>query len=115
MTWLDLCRDRPCAGCGADDGTIVPAHANHLGKGVGFKCPDWSVCALCMKCHAYLDGDDDRERRREFWQRCWVTHMSALCEAGLVVPLGHKEREQKVVKLAKSLPRTKPDWGPRAA
>lgn len=114
--WLSLCRNRPCSGCGAEDGTIVPAHANHLGKGMGFKCPDWTVSPLCMKCHAYLDGSDDRNSRHEFWEKVWLIHMAALCEAGLIAPLGHKERERRPVRLAKNLPRIKPRWdGPEAA
>lgn len=116
MNWLDLCRGRACIACRRDDGTIVPAHRNE-GKGMGMKTSDWTVIPLCGMCHNWYDnGMESREDKRVFWKRFWVAHMLVLCEAGLVTPLGHKERERRPVRLAKSLPRVKPDWnGPSAA
>ena len=57
----DLCRDRSCACCGAQDGTIVPAHRNGGGlKGMGLKSPDSWVLPLCFGCHK--DYDEGRWR-----------------------------------------------------
>lgn len=115
MNWLDLCRGRPCIACGADDGTIVPAHRNE-GKGMGIKSLDAFCVPLCLQCHTAYDNGQiwDRESKREFWRTCWFMHMFALCEAGLVTPLGHKERERRPVRLAKTVDRNPPPWRPAA-
>lgn len=106
--WLSLCKGSLCAGCDADDGTIVPAHANsqEFGKGTGRKADDWTVVPLCMTCHDRLDkGGESREAKRHFWQRCWVRHMQRVCRAGEVAPVGAKERERAYKRLPKILPR----------
>lgn len=56
---LRQAKDAPCMNCGAEDGTIVPAHENSLaaGKGYGIKSDDL-VAFLCLKCHQILDGPD---------------------------------------------------------
>ena len=95
MNWLDLCRNRPCIACGRDDGTIVPAHANHLGKGVSLKCPDFSVIPLCWTHHQYLDGSAPREEKRAFWRENWTRHLLALAEAGLIQPTGQRTIQRR--------------------
>lgn len=54
---LDRANGAPCANCGAEDGTTVPAHSNHLedGKGTGLKAHDL-VAHLCYACHNIVDG-----------------------------------------------------------
>lgn len=87
--WAALCKDRPCIRCGADDGTIVPAHANQirLGKGMGYKAEPWTVVPLCLKCHTWLDnGQADRLQMQETYAVCWTNHMTALLMAGLIGP-----------------------------
>lgn len=114
MNWLDLCRNRPCANCGAQDGTIVPAHRNE-GKGMGIKTHDAYCCPLCMSCHhAYDNGPASLDEKRQLWRDLWIIHMSALIEAELIAPVGSKVRELRPQKLAKILPRDNP-WPPRAA
>lgn len=106
--WLSLCKDQQCSGCGADDGTVVPAHANsqEFGKGMGHKADDWTVVPLCMTCHDRLDkSGEPREVKRAFWERCWNRHMKRLFRAGLVAPVGAKERERVYKRLPKILPR----------
>lgn len=55
---LDLARELPCQNCGADDGTISPAHSNFSehGKGKGLKAHDVFWAALCNACHRWLDN-----------------------------------------------------------
>ena len=54
---LRLARDQACANCGAQDGTVVAAHSNHVdhGKGWAIKANDCFTAHLCWKCHAWLD------------------------------------------------------------
>jgi len=49
-------RSNPCGNCGAEDGTIVGAHANWpwANKGGSIKADD-VVASLCFRCHAWLD------------------------------------------------------------
>lgn len=108
--WLSLCRGRACIACGIDDGTVVPAHANHLGKGVSLKCPDWTVVPLCMTHHAWLDGPAPREEKRMAWQQWWTMYHMALCEAEMVKPAKPEYRIPRFV------PRNPDGWGgPEAA
>jgi hypothetical protein len=116
--WMALCSGRACIACGRNDETVVAAHSNQQahGKGKGIKAESWTCLPLCRACHYAFDHDMERNKVGEFWARHWAFHMVALCSAGLVIPLGHKERERRPVRLAKSLPRVKPDWnGPEAA
>jgi len=62
--YLNKVRDIPCQLCGAEDGTIVPAHysgymSHQLGKGMGKKAWDHCVAALCRSCHAIMDSYKD--------------------------------------------------------
>lgn len=106
--WAKLCKDRPCIGCGADDGTIVPAHANEimLGKGMGLKALPWTQVPLCMRCHAELDnGQADRETLRAQWRTYWVAHMFGLLQADLVQVAGNVPRGTQHKPISKILPR----------
>jgi hypothetical protein len=85
--WAKLCKDRPCVRCGADDGTIVPAHANQqrLGKGMGLKAEPWTVIPLCHKCHTWLDnGQANRLELLEAYTHGWNRHMANLLADGLI-------------------------------
>ncbi|PHR03338.1 MAG: hypothetical protein COB29_13270 [Sulfitobacter sp.] len=52
-------KGRPCFVCGAQDGTIVPAHVNYHNFARGFKASDARIAALCKKCHDEHDGCGD--------------------------------------------------------
>lgn len=82
---LDHANGACCQNCGAQDGTVVAAHANrqHLGKGVGFKAMDIFSAHLCCRCHAWLDhggaGMDPTGRyqatRADKWEMfCYAMH-----------------------------------------
>lgn len=105
MNWLDLCRNRPCIACGADDGTIVPAHSNQQahGKGKGIKSGDWTVIPCCASCHFQFDHVMPRDKAREFWAVNWAAHMAALCQAELVTPAGMRVVERRPRPLTKIL------------
>jgi len=62
--YLDRVKDLSCRLCGAEDGTIVPAHysgymSHKLGKGMGQKASDHCVAALCHSCHTQMDSYKD--------------------------------------------------------
>ena len=79
---LDRIGELPCVRCGADDGTIVGCHYSGdlqhlLGKGMGSKCTDAAVAALCYKCHSHMDTYQDgntAERSEEFLYLIIITH-----------------------------------------
>lgn len=106
--WAKLCRDRPCVRCGADDGTIVPAHANslRLGKGMGLKAYPHTVIPLCHKCHLWLDnGPAERNVKEETYVACWTAHMLALISAGFVMPCLNAQHGTSKPRKAKHLER----------
>lgn len=76
----------PCQSCGADDGTVVCAHANEswAGKGMGIKASDDRSASLCFTCHARLDQGSDmtRDERRAFWLAAHMKTIPALVAAG---------------------------------
>jgi hypothetical protein len=83
---LEKMRELPCASCGADDGTVVAAHAN-INKGMGMKVSDALVASLCYTCHNTLDNGKNlsREERREMWNRCYIKTMQYAIENGILV------------------------------
>lgn len=109
--FLDLCRDRPCANCGADDGTIVPAHRNH-GKGMGFKATDAWVAPLCLKCHKLYDsGAYPRDYADAWFLHAYAKHMDDVLREGRLTvdgaaPVPPKPRKPS----SKTLSRTPPSW-----
>lgn len=75
---LSLARYAPrCMACGRhNDGTVVAAHSNFVGKGLGLKATDYAWAAMDSECHAAYDQGKDmsREDRRAFWMRAyWAT------------------------------------------
>ena len=76
----------PCQACGADDGTVVCAHANEswAGKGMGIKASDDRAASLCFRCHSRLDQGSDmsRDERRAFWLAAHMKTIPALVAAG---------------------------------
>jgi hypothetical protein len=68
--YLDIARSMPCVACGADDGTIVPAHSNlqEHGRGSHRRADDYAVMWLCARCHYELDYGTtmNREEKRDF-------------------------------------------------
>ncbi|MFO0448251.1 MAG: hypothetical protein ACK52I_06240 [Pseudomonadota bacterium] len=83
---LEVVRELPCQLCGAEDGTVVAAHSNQ-GKGMGIKSPDWSVMALCWKCHNEHDqgGKIPKDERREREDSLNLSTLRTLIERGLLV------------------------------
>lgn len=89
-------RGQTCQNCGAQDGTIVSAHANGCssGKGIGIKASDVLTAWLCYHCHAWLDqgsGMDPtglyhgtRAEKWEMWARAFQKTMERRFEQGLV-------------------------------
>lgn len=69
----DMCRT-VCIGCGADDGTIVPAHRNES-KGMGLKSSDATCVPLCAICHSAYDRSSiplaEKRAMWEFWFGKW--------------------------------------------
>lgn len=85
---LNLARDQSCISCGADDGTVVWAHANggEWGKGMGIKSHDCMGMFLCSICHHQLDQGFlwSKDEKREFtYKMICKTHIK-LWEEGLV-------------------------------
>jgi hypothetical protein len=79
---LNRIAELPCVRCGKDDGTIVGAHYSGdlqhlLGKGMGGKCTDAAVAALCYDCHFHMDQYKDGntvDRSEEFLYLIVITH-----------------------------------------
>ncbi len=75
-----------CQACGANDGTVVCAHANEgiFGKGMAIKASDDRAASLCFRCHSRLDQGSDmkRDERRAFWLSAHIKTVAALVAAG---------------------------------
>jgi hypothetical protein len=75
--------------CGAEDGTIVAAHANwsDFGKGMSHKASDAAIAFLCFHCHSQIDQGSklSKEARRAFWMEAAVKTWVWLIETGKVV------------------------------
>lgn len=76
----------PCQSCGAQDGTVVCAHANEgaHGKGMAIKACDTKAASLCFACHSRLDqgSDMNRDERHAFWWAAHIKTIPALVAAG---------------------------------
>ncbi len=85
---LDLANGAPCMACGAEDGTIVAAHANwsDFGKGMSHKASDAAVAFLCYRCHSELDQGAlmSKTERRAVWMEAAVKTWVWLMETGRV-------------------------------
>jgi hypothetical protein len=66
-------RDTSCECCGAEDGTIVPAHLNLNRGGTGYRAKG-IVAGLCHACHDIADGRV-AGNRFEIWARVAQTLM----------------------------------------
>jgi hypothetical protein len=86
-------RDTACAAscvmCGADDGTIVWAHANmgEFGKGGAIKASDAAGGHACFRCHSELDQGNKmtREEKRQFTFEMIARTYIRLMEEGKLV------------------------------
>jgi hypothetical protein len=70
QTLLRNARELPCQYCGADDGTVVAAHANWGGgRGRGIKADDNLIASLCHACHMEIDQGKGltKEERQKIW------------------------------------------------
>lgn len=85
---LEAVRELPCALCGAEDGTVVAAHANQLrfGKGRSIKAHDWAVAALCFKCHHEIDqgAKFSKEERIHFWEVAFFKTLHLLWDRKII-------------------------------
>jgi len=84
QTLLRNAREIPCQYCGADDGTVVAAHANWGGgRGRGIKADDNLVAALCLKCHYEIDqgANLSKDERKEMWQKAHQSTVDNLVES----------------------------------
>lgn len=86
---LDLANGAPCMSCGAQDGTIVAAHANwsDFGKGMSHKASDAAVAFMCFCCHAEIDQGSrlTKVERRGKWVEAALKTWIWLIETGKVV------------------------------
>lgn len=83
---LKNAREIPCQHCGADDGTVVSAHANWGGgKGRGIKADDNMIASLCHKCHMELDQGTgmSKAERMAMWFDAHLLTVYALNICGL--------------------------------
>lgn len=72
---LDTAKEMPCMNCGAQDGTVVPAHGNGLmfGRGIGMKSHDCYFAGLCFKCHYEYDfGQMNKDEKQDFFMRAML-------------------------------------------
>lgn len=83
--YLRLMRELPCAGCGAEDGTVVAAHRNQ-GKGMGIKVSDALVVPLCYRCHTEFDQGKEmsRDGKRMYWDACYIKTVEYMLERGIL-------------------------------
>lgn len=85
---LNLANGAPCMSCGAEDGTIVAAHANwsDFGKGMSHKASDAAVAFMCCRCHSEIDQGAklSKEERRAKWMEAAVKTWVWLMETGKV-------------------------------
>lgn len=86
---LDLANGAPCMSCGAQDGTVVAAHANwsDFGKGMSHKASDAAIAYLCCRCHTEIDqgASLSKAERRAKWVEASVKTWVWLAESGKVV------------------------------
>ena len=79
---LEACRALPCQHCGAEDGTVIAAHANNAiyGKGRGIKASDEFVAALCQKCHYEVDQGKtlSKDEKSQMWHNAYVKTVKLL-------------------------------------
>ncbi len=84
----DIARHQPCVMCGADDGTIVLAHANLLefGKGKGIKASDIMGGWLCWNCHSEYDQGNKmtKEEKRDFILTAICRTINELARQGVI-------------------------------
>jgi len=79
-------REIPCQHCGADDGTVVAAHANWGGgRGKSIKADDNLIASLCFLCHAELDQGKNlsKDERQALWLDAHIKTVQKLTNLGL--------------------------------
>ena len=74
--------------CGAQDGTVVAAHANwsDFGKGMGHKASDAAIAFMCGRCHSEIDQGAKltKAERRSKWVEAAVKTWVWLAETGRI-------------------------------
>ena len=86
ITLLRNAREIPCQHCGADDGTVVAAHANWGGgRGRSIKADDNLIASLCFLCHAELDQGKhlSKDERQAMWLDAHIKTVRKLTRLGL--------------------------------
>ena len=68
--YMDSFRGAICESCGINDGTVVGAHFNFEGGGMGYRAPG-VVAGLCGSCHDLADGRTNapKSERVKVWLR----------------------------------------------
>ena len=109
---LDLAKHAPhCMSCLAhNDGTLVAAHANHVGKGIGMKSHDFAWAAMCFKCHARLDQGMDlsREQRRSMWERAYWRTQEWLWSSGKIYVAAEFVRDDRPEPIKRKVKKSRP-------
>lgn len=85
-TLLRNAREIPCQHCGADNGTVVAAHANWGGgRGRSIKANDNLIASLCFHCHAELDQGKSltKDERQTRWLAAHAKTVQKLLDLGL--------------------------------
>lgn len=85
-TLLRNAREIPCQHCGADDGSVVAAHANWgHGRGRGIKADDNMIASLCYKDHMMLDQGSTmtKAERQAMWKAAHIKTVEKLTKLGL--------------------------------
>lgn len=81
-------------GCspGAENETVVLAHAPSIDKGMAKKSPDWWGAHLCHSCHDALDGRKSAglmpKEKQSFWLAAVYETQVRLHKAGLLRIIG---------------------------
>ena len=119
---LDLAKDMDCKAripnvCNWDSRTTISAHLPEA-LGTGHKQADWRIAWCCSACHDVIDrrvsSPFTRSQLMVFWEHAHNQTMDEIFEREWLTVAGHKRKDGSFKRLAKSLPRVKPDWKPAA-
>lgn len=93
-----------------NDGTVVAAHANHVGKGMGMKSHDFAWAAMCFKCHALLDQGSNltREDRRAMWEAAYWRTQEWLWASGKICVAAEFVREDRPEPIKRKVTKSRP-------
>ena len=109
---LDLAQHAPnCMCCLVrNDGTVVAAHANHVGKGMGMKSHDFAWAAMCFKCHVWLDQGANltRQDRRAMWEAAYWRTQEWLWASGKICVAAEFVRDDRPEPIKRKVTKSRP-------